>query len=69
MQKPKKSKFPKKPTLPKGGIKTDNQLKSYESRVADYNKKVADIEKKYSNEMTKYNAFKRRVEKAKNKLK
>ncbi len=68
MKKPSKKKYPKRPSLPKGGIKTEAQLKAYETKVNVYNKKVSEIDKDYKEKMKKWEAFNRKVDQAKNKL-
>jgi len=68
MKKPVKPKMPKKPTMPKGGIKTEAQLKAYDQRVDNYKKVVAVKMKKYNADLSKYNAFIKKVQKAKQKL-
>lgn len=69
MKAPKKGRYPRKPKLPKGGIKSDKQLKSYEDSVKRYNDKVTKIESKYAKDLKAYNDFQKRVIKVKNSLK
>ncbi len=69
MKKPVRKKYPKKPKLPKGGIKTENQLDAYDKRVSEYNKKVAAIDKEYATKLKAYEAFRKKVDRTKAKLK
>jgi len=73
MKKPTKGKLPKKPILkkyskgpkaPKGGIKTEAQLKAYEAKKAEWNKAKKAVDAENSKKLNVWKAAVKKVEDA-----
>jgi DNA repair exonuclease SbcCD ATPase subunit len=64
-KRPKLKKYPARPKKPKGGVKTDNQLKAWEEKVKTYTVKCNQIKRENDKKLSDWNKAKAAIEKRK----
>ena len=63
-KKPSLKKYPKSPKLPKGGIKTEAQLKAFEGRKNEWSKHKREIDSENNKKLSVWNAASKKIEDA-----